>query len=160
MSVPGSQANPPYTEAVPPAVPTVTASAVPTGQPYYGAPGADNVQSAGGGYAQSAYVAQPVQSPALGEKTQGNPVVVQHNQQPVQQPVIYATAVPVQQQPQVTHVQYQQPPPRQTVVTVERYCGPISLIFGLLLAFFIGPFALLVFACPMDERPRQVIYTR
>jgi len=74
MSVPGSQANPPYTEAVPPAVPTVTASAVPTGQPYYGAPGADNVQSAGGGYAQSAYVAQPVQSPALGEKTQGNPV--------------------------------------------------------------------------------------
>lgn len=91
--------------------------------------------------AQSHYVAQPA-TPVQSQPSNPN------------QQVVYA--VPVH--PPAARVVIQEQRPVQVVYTTERYCGPITLFFGLLLAFFIGPFALLVVFCPVDEKPPKRVY--
>ena len=68
-------------------------------------------------------------------------------------------------QPQVVMAQPQvvmaQPGQQATTVVMQggvpqKYCGPVSWLIGCLLFwFFIGPFAILVCACPCDDMPQQ-----
>mmetsp|Transcript_17296 Transcript_17296/g.21288 ORF Transcript_17296/g.21288 Transcript_17296/m.21288 type:complete len:125 (-) Transcript_17296:1158-1532(-) len=97
------------------------------------------------------YTAQPVT-----QAYAGHPYVQGDAQ--AQPQVVYAQAVPAQPvEPVRIQVQQQQPRQVQTIVTYERYCGPVTVLMGLILCLFIGPFAIFVVFCPCDEMPRRTV---
>mmetsp|Transcript_5850 Transcript_5850/g.6732 ORF Transcript_5850/g.6732 Transcript_5850/m.6732 type:complete len:122 (-) Transcript_5850:998-1363(-) len=85
---------------------------------------------------------------------QQNPQYQNYPQQ-AQPQVIYAQ--PVRAEPVRVEVRQARPTVTRTVITYERYCGPVTVLLGLLLFFFIGPFAILVVFCPCDEMPKRTV---